>query len=287
LTWLGFVSNRREQFAEADRRLEEALALYRALGDGHGTAWVMHGLGAAAGNRDDYKRALACFEESLGRYQVLGDLRGVAITSQALGAATVFAGSSDLERADRLLRDGLRGLLAVGDRAFMISGLLTLAEAEARLGRRARAARLLGTFGALRDALGTRFAPLHVKIEATILGLIRPWLDETALAAALAAGRLLSVDQALAEILSDEQLELPSSAAPPPGAVEALTPREREVARLLAQGYSDRQIAEALTIALSTVGSHVHHLLAKLGVHSRWQVADWALAHGLGATPPD
>jgi non-specific serine/threonine protein kinase len=96
------------------------------------------------------------------------------------------------------------------------------------------------------------------------------------------------VEQAIAETLSDDQAAPPSSAATlPADSVEALTPREQEVARLLAQGYSDRQIAEALTIALSTVGSHVHHLLAKLGVHSRWQVADWTRAQGLAATPPD
>ncbi|MGH2600186.1 MAG: response regulator transcription factor, partial [Dehalococcoidia bacterium] len=166
--------------------------------------------------------------------------------------------------------------------------LLSLAEAEARLGRQARAARLLGVLGALRDGLGVRPSPIQRDAEARLIDLLRPRLGEAALAAALAAGRLLTVEQAIAETLSDDVSGRPSRRVPPPpGSVEALTPREREVARLLAQGQSDRQIAEALTIALSTVGSHVHHLIAKLGVHSRWQVAEWATTHGLAATHSD
>ena len=66
---------------------------------------------------------------------------------------------------------------------------------------------------------------------------------------------------------------------------ESLTPREHELARLLAQGYTDRQIAAALTIAVSTAGVHVHHVLAKLGLRSRWQVGDGPVAHG-PLTPP-
>jgi non-specific serine/threonine protein kinase len=268
--------------------LEECLVLHRALGDSHDAAWAIHGLGAVASNQEDYERATGFFEESLRRFQALGDLRFIALASLEFGYAELFAAGGDRERAGRLLRDGLRGLLAVGDRAFMIAGLLTLAEAEAQLGRRARAARLLGALGALRDAHGARSSPAQHEAEARLIGTIRPQLGETMFAAALAEGRMLTVEQAITETLSDEPSGRPSSRVPPPpGSVESLTPREREVARLLAQGQADRQIAEALTITLSTVGSHVHHVLAKLGVHSRWQVAEWATAHGLAATHSD
>jgi len=58
-----------------------------------------------------------------------------------------------------------------------------------------------------------------------------------------------------------------------------LTRRERDVARLIARGLNDRQIADALTITVSTVGAHVHRILTKLGLRSRWQIADWTMAH--------
>ena len=61
--------------------------------------------------------------------------------------------------------------------------------------------------------------------------------------------------------------------SPPPDG-EPLTRREREVARLLARGDSDRQIAETLSISAKTVGVHVHHILQKLDLYSRAQVAE-------------
>ena len=53
----------------------------------------------------------------------------------------------------------------------------------------------------------------------------------------------------------------------------ALSPRELEVARLVAAGYSNRQIAETLVIGEDTVKKHVSHALAKLGVHNRTALA--------------
>jgi DNA-binding NarL/FixJ family response regulator len=72
------------------------------------------------------------------------------------------------------------------------------------------------------------------------------------------------------------------SDAPASGSVGAvLTRRQEEVAELIARECTDRQIAAALGITVGTVGIHVHHILVKLGVRSRWQIADWALANGL------
>jgi DNA-binding CsgD family transcriptional regulator len=55
-----------------------------------------------------------------------------------------------------------------------------------------------------------------------------------------------------------------------------LSPREVEVARLIARGLTDRQIAERLVITEGTAGVHVGHILNKLGFHNRAEIASWA-----------
>jgi DNA-binding NarL/FixJ family response regulator len=53
--------------------------------------------------------------------------------------------------------------------------------------------------------------------------------------------------------------------------IEGLSPREREVLNLLAQGYSYKEITEALSLSISTVNTHVQRIYEKLHVHSRAQ----------------
>lgn len=53
----------------------------------------------------------------------------------------------------------------------------------------------------------------------------------------------------------------------------ALTPREREVAALVAQGHGNKRIAVLLGISVATVKDHVHRILAKTGLHTRAAVA--------------
>jgi non-specific serine/threonine protein kinase len=58
--------------------------------------------------------------------------------------------------------------------------------------------------------------------------------------------------------------------------VGALSPRENEVADLVAEGLSNPAIARRLYVSRPTVASHVGHILAKLGFSSRAQIAAWA-----------
>ncbi len=60
-----------------------------------------------------------------------------------------------------------------------------------------------------------------------------------------------------------------------------LTPREREVLRLVAEGRSDREIAEALGVSYRTVTSYVRNILDKLDVASRTGAATQAVRRGL------
>ena len=74
----------------------------------------------------------------------------------------------------------------------------------------------------------------------------------------------------------------PGAAAPP--FAGALSAREREVAALIAHGLTNRQLAERLYITPGTAANHVVHILNKLGLSTRSQIA--AVGRGAGAGPP-
>jgi DNA-binding NarL/FixJ family response regulator len=71
--------------------------------------------------------------------------------------------------------------------------------------------------------------------------------------------------------LDDEQL------------VEPLTTREREILTFLAQGMNNREISEVLSVTVSTVKTHIEHILSKLQATDRVQAAVWAVRHGFVA----
>jgi RNA polymerase sigma factor (sigma-70 family) len=67
--------------------------------------------------------------------------------------------------------------------------------------------------------------------------------------------------------------------------LERVTPREREVLRLLAEGLTNRQIAARLVVSEHTVHRHVTNILRKLGLHSRAAAAAQAVQAGLLGRP--
>lgn len=74
-------------------------------------------------------------------------------------------------------------------------------------------------------------------------------------------------------------------------AFEQLTPREREILKLVAEGYSNKDIADALGIAVKTVMAHRANLMDKLDIHNRSKLVQFAIRTGLlplegPATPP-
>jgi DNA-binding NarL/FixJ family response regulator len=64
-------------------------------------------------------------------------------------------------------------------------------------------------------------------------------------------------------------------------AFDGLSQREREVAALVAQGYSNHRIADALTLSERTVEKHVENIMSKLHINSRAQIAAWAVTKHL------
>lgn len=81
----------------------------------------------------------------------------------------------------------------------------------------------------------------------------------------------MRMDEAVAYALREQ---LPDT-GPHSGSSPALTRREREVAKLVAQGLTNKQIAAKLVISLRTAEGHVEHILTKLGFGSRAQIAAW------------
>jgi LuxR family transcriptional regulator, maltose regulon positive regulatory protein len=69
--------------------------------------------------------------------------------------------------------------------------------------------------------------------------------------------------------------------APASPAAESLSPRERDILRLIAEGLSNKQIAKDLTIAPETVKSHIKHIFIKLNVEKRAQAVSRAQILGL------
>jgi non-specific serine/threonine protein kinase len=99
-------------------------------------------------------------------------------------------------------------------------------------------------------------------------------LGEKMSEAALARGSAMTLDVVLDYALG-EPARRPTKEARVPGGWTDLTRREREVAELVADGLSNREIAASLVISLRTAEAHVEHILHKLGFMSRAQIAAW------------
>ncbi len=111
----------------------------------------------------------------------------------------------------------------------------------------------------------------------------RAMLSDAAFTEAWNAGQLMSQDEALAgaEALALATAEAEIASPPDKATRHGLTPREREVLRLLVEGRSNRAIADILSLSERTVENHVLHILTKLGLASRTAAATYAVRHGL------
>lgn len=140
-----------------------------------------------------------------------------------------------------------------------------------------RAARLAGAADAVWAQIGTSIEAFGPRIHAESVS-VRDELDERLGAAT--ARRLRATSSGLTRL---EAVELALGVAPdhgPAGATDnPLTPREREVAELIAQGLTNRAIADRLVISPRTVDGHVERIFGKLEVTSRSRIAVWATQH--------
>ena len=126
---------------------------------------------------------------------------------------------------------------------------------------------------------------------------VTSFIEEARIRAALEAGAtgyLLKdadasdvVDAIRAAVAGEVRLDpavaaaLAQSLRTPPSSAASLTPREREVITLVAEGRTNREIGRRLGVAERTARTHVSNILAKLGLASRTQAAMWAVREGL------
>jgi DNA-binding CsgD family transcriptional regulator len=188
----------------------------------------------------------------------------------------------DQRRAEALCEEGFAH--APQPRVMNVTAFLLQASAAvaSTQGRPARAARLWGAAESLRETIGANLSPAEAHAHAPYVEAARAGLEAAEWDEAWADGKAMTAEEAAAYALArgEEQRRtrprrnsVSKEPAPVNRSGDALTPREREVALLLAGGLTNRQIAGELTISERTVTTHVARILRKLGAASRSQVA--------------
>jgi non-specific serine/threonine protein kinase len=275
---LGLVAYHEGADAAADGILRESLALYREHGLKDRVAGALNLLGDLAQLAGDHELAGARYQESLAVWRELRGTPGIASALHKLGQ--VSRSTHDLVTARARLAESLALQRDLGNRQGVAECLAALGGTATASGHPERAARLFAASSALLASIGVPLAPVDQAALARDLDAARGRLGAAAWERAWAEGLALSGEEAVALALAGDD---PSAdgAAGEPGA-DRLSPREREVSRLIVQGLTNRQIARALAITEKTVASHVDHIMTKLDLRSRTRIAVWASQHGLG-----
>jgi DNA-binding CsgD family transcriptional regulator len=221
----------------------------------------LNNLGSIQTLRGELGDARAQLAEALSLSQRMGNRRRTAFTLSAI--ATLAAVDGEAERAVRLDAAASAAIAAMG-------AVLPRPMRESYIPHLERARETLGVAAAERASAAGQTMSLAQAVEGTMA-----WLAEPERA-----------DQ-LGERQVSEELPPPVN-APPVLVVAAkrsadvgLSPREVEVAALVARGLTNRQIAAELVITEGTAANHVKHILARLVLDSRVQIATWAIERGL------
>ena len=284
LRYLAVVLWMEADYAQASRVITSSLAVARAIGDGQGIAITLTVQSYVACSLGDHEAAEAAAAESFTQHERYGDRRGVAQAQWALGMAVTGQGRH--ADASTLHKRALATFSEIGDRYF--TGMCFIGLAHCAVAARPRdAVRLLAADAAVTTAIGApRWPSIRPYIRQT-LDRARTMLDDSAFEQAWTSGEALSVEQATALAMALPQL--PRAAGNPPARAFALTPRELDVARRVARGLTNKQIAAELVIAEGTADRHVANILGKLGFSSRAQIAAWVVEHAVrtGWTPAE
>jgi predicted ATPase/DNA-binding CsgD family transcriptional regulator len=286
---LGLVAYHEGDYQSADRILNESLTLYRRHGLKDRVAGALNGLGDLARLAGDDRRAAALYEESLALWRELRGTPGIASALHKLGQ--VSRATHDDAAARARFVESLTVQLELGNKQGIGECLAGLA-ATAASDHPVRAAQAFAASSTLLESIGMPLAPVDQLTLERDIDATRRRLGDPAWSQAWAEGAQLSTDEAirlarLDDVDSDALTSTVASTPNPEPDANPLSRREREVGRLLARGLTNREISRALSISERTVGSHVDHIMTKLGLRSRTRVAVWAIEHGLSRPDAD
>jgi DNA-binding CsgD family transcriptional regulator len=227
------------------------------------------------GRRDE---AEPVFGEALAAARGVGNRR---YTSRILvGMGTLAAARGDWPAARAHFGEASAIAGEYGDRWLLgTTALPNLARVHLHEGRAEVAAVLLGAAEAGREAIGVPIPAREAAQHDDVVAGARAALGPAALARAWARGRDTAIDEALAAARRAAEPSAPD-AAPPAGA-GPLTRREAEVLRLVADGLTDAEVADALVLSRRTVHAHLRSIYRKLEVGSRSAATRWALEQGI------
>jgi DNA-binding CsgD family transcriptional regulator len=270
---LGLVAQDRHDMARALDCFQSAERLYAKGGDRRGIAVSLGSRGRLARQEGSILEAVTLFKQALAQFREVEDPRGIANTLANLGH--VMLALKEPEQSIPYFVEALELRGTLGNTLGIAECLEGFAGVAVATGRPRHAARLLGAAGALREITGSPLPETDRKQFEWMVGRIRDRLDPEAFASEQAAGRELSPEQAAHYALLLEAEPAASVADGHRSAPAPLTERERDVAELIARGLTNPQIADMLHVTRRTVGTHLEHIFAKLGVQARSEVAVW------------
>jgi non-specific serine/threonine protein kinase len=252
---------------------------------------VLQFLSGAAYGLGNHELSAVRAEESLALFREVDHAFGIAEALNRLARLARDAG--DERREASALQEALQFCASIGDRWTVGGSLAGLGRIAATHRQPDVAARLVGAVDALAQAAGSQYGIYTRENCDSAAAVARAALGEEGFAEAHAAGRTLRLDEAVAlaaavAIPRDRHGQTgPQPTSPHPGALSA---REQEVLRLVAQARTDREIAATLFLSQRTVNAHVASILGKLGVANRRAAASRARELGLlpkaDETPP-
>ncbi|HEY7034819.1 MAG TPA: LuxR C-terminal-related transcriptional regulator [Thermomicrobiales bacterium] len=268
----GTLARRAHDWDRAAASYDEALALLRRLDAKPLLAGTLGYRGRTALGQGDLDFAGDCFEQGLALQREIDDLWVLASLFQ-LGEVRRLQG--EVAEAARLYLESIELCAQATVLAELGDPLLGLAALGAEHGQAESAARLFGAADTILRTVG------YVSQAVAEAGELAPARDsvQRAFPRAFAFGQSFTVDQTLSEArdLGDRLTAKALPAADETG----LTPREREVLRLLVAGRSNHEIAAELFIGYRTAMTHVSNILRKLGVATRTEAAAEGIRRGL------
>ena len=198
---LGQLAAEKSDFELSVSLLEESLALNRELGDKGHSGWVLGDLGIATLAAGDYERSMSVYADAARLFVELGDKSGLATALFMRGVALAYMGG-DPESAASSFEESLRLCREIGDEAGCAPALDGLAFLAAGAGDLQRAARMLGAAETVRGKAGYRVGIIELPLHERIIALLHAGMNEGDLAAAIAKGRGMGLEQAIAYALN-------------------------------------------------------------------------------------